>query len=345
MGAQLSASNTRETITYTAKCLRSDLDAMVDNLSDAVTAQTFHSWEVEASKTRLLQSASSSSTDAVIDAVHSGAFRTGLGRPANCPTFKVNAVSAGALRAFADSNFTANNITVVGSGVDHNSLVDVVKRNFGGVASSDSALSASEYHGGFESRVETASGTTSFALAFEGAAIGSADAAVSAVLQNVLVTPKSHKRASGTKSDTVSSAVAACDSSSVEAFNFNYTDSGLIGIVVTSSGGEAGAAITAAVAATQARLSGGFSDDDVNRAKKQAQAAVLNASTDERIAHYAQQLLVTKQPVSPENAAQQIDEVTTAQVKAFAAKVRASKATIATNGDCSTAPYADQLGL
>ena len=101
-----------------------------------------------------LSLADQSPEDAVIDAVHAGAFRSTLGRPVQCPAYKIGAITAEDVQAFTAANFTAGNMTVVGTGVDHDALVTQLEENLAGVSVDDTPATASTYHGGFESRVD-----------------------------------------------------------------------------------------------------------------------------------------------------------------------------------------------
>lgn len=47
--------------------------------------------------------------------------------------YRVGGITSDALSAFAADNFTGGNITVVGSGIDHATLVALANESFGGV--------------------------------------------------------------------------------------------------------------------------------------------------------------------------------------------------------------------
>jgi len=131
----------------------------------------------------------------------------------------------------------------------------------------------------------------------------------------------------------------------VETLNFNYNDSGLFGVYIESSGSTAGPAVTEAVGALKTALGGDFSDSDVTRAKNQLMVSVMDLSASERADFYASQVLATKQPLSPEAFADAVDSVTTAQVKAVAAKIGSSKPVVSSSGNVAYVPYASELGL
>ena len=138
-----------------ADFLRDDMSAMVDNLTDAVSGQMLNPWDLDAGKTRAALALSTQSPeDQVADAVHAGAFRHTLGRPIQCPAYKIAAITAEDLQSFTASNFTAGNMTVVGRGVDHDALVAQLEDNLSGLPVDDTPSASAKYYGGFESRLD-----------------------------------------------------------------------------------------------------------------------------------------------------------------------------------------------
>jgi predicted Zn-dependent peptidase len=85
-GVSLSCSGDHETVTYSAGFLRDDAATAVASLADSVTKQQFYPWEVKDTKAFIKKcGAEVASTDAVVDAIHEGAFRTGLGNVVSAP--------------------------------------------------------------------------------------------------------------------------------------------------------------------------------------------------------------------------------------------------------------------
>jgi len=342
-GSVLSAQSDREAISYTGKCLRSNVRSVMENLADTVTGQRFTSWEVAAAKARLAeQVASLPAKEIAMDALHQGAFRTGLGAPVAASPFKVAGFTPQHLADYASANFTAGNITVAGSGVDHAELVSVVGSCLGDLETVDTAPEPSVYVGGLESRVESASSGTGFAIGFEGAAAGTPEAAACDVLAKILVPTAVLKY--GTASGAVSANVtAASPSASAQGFNKSYTDAGIVGVYFESPSDVATAAITGGLEAVYNKLRGNIDESEFNVAKSQLAHELFSMSTDESVAFIAAQS--SKQPLTPAQYAEQISAVSFASVKAAAAKAIASKPTIAAAGDIDNAPFFDELKL
>eukprot|EP00038_Savillea_parva_P006829 m.166132 g.166132 ORF g.166132 m.166132 type:complete len:460 (+) comp12654_c0_seq1:46-1425(+) len=349
-GTSLDCTGDRETISYSADFLRDDAGTAVTMLSDAVLKQAFRPWDVKDIKSHLLSGGEDASmTDSVLDAVHSGAFRAGgLGNSVFADSYRLPAISADTLTNFAESLFTGNNITVVGSDVPHDQLVEMATEAFGDVACIDDTTPAAKYVGGFETRIGTGLGATAFALGFEGVGRGSPDVATAAVLEKLLFGTgfSSIPYGSGNGTNKVISALAtAAGDAHLESFNHTYDGTGLLGATIVVDGAASRAAVTGFTAAVKAVLAGGFTAEDVGRAKAQAAMDVLEMTSAERAAFYATHSLGGGQPVSPEAFAAAIQDVTADKVKALAAKVGASKPVTVATGFVDDVPYADELGL
>lgn len=322
LGAKLNCEAGREVITYSANFLRKDIENVVANLSDATTSQAFKSWEVGDVKKFITTGLPTKAV--VVDGLHAGAFRSTLGNSNTVSPYKLGDISPETLAAYTESFFTAGNMTVVGSGVDHAELVELVERNFSHVKTDDTPAVSAEYHGGFESRNSTGNGETAVAVGYEGVAAGSEDQTASLVLEAIV-----NAAAKGTG----------------ECINYNYTDTGLFGVYVEGNGDATSATVSTGVNALKAVVGGGFDDAAVGAAKNQVMMAVLDKSAAERADFYSGQALTTNAPLTPEAFADAVDAVTTADVKAVAKKIAASKPVVSSAGNVAYAPYASELGL
>lgn len=342
-GFQLSAAAGRETVTYTAKFLDSNVKTAVENVSDAAIGQLFDPWEVDEAKA--LVPTSQDPETAVIDALHTGAFRFTLGRSPNTPGHKVPVISPGDLQAFTAENFTGGNISVIGSGVDHDTLVDLVETSFAGVEAGDDIPSApATYYGGFESRVDAAADASYFGIAYEGAATGASNAAAVSVLSEILGADAALKWGTGSIANKLAAAVAGASAdATVSSFSNSYSDAGIVGVVITAPAEEAGAAVSAANAALKGVLGGDISPDDVSKAKNKIALSILDTTSADVLTGYANQLLTTKQLATPEELAASIQAVSVADVLEAAKTVGASTPTYAAYGNIGYTPYADEL--
>lgn len=332
-GVNLASCTCRECTSFVATFPTDAVEVATTNLLDSVTKPSYLSWEVNDVKKLVETSACSKTT--VINALHTGAFHTGLGNSSTCLPFKLGGISDTDLKDFHAKNFAAGNTTVVGTGVDHDDLVAAVSQAFEGMPQDGPSTSATKYYGGAETRTPTADSNVVFAVAFEGASAGSSDQTLAALLAKLVTGAPAVKY--GNK--TGSAALASLD---VETLNFNYNDSGLFGISVTSSGDAAASDISNAVAGLKSVLGGDFDDAAVQKAKAALKLSVLDMGKSSRADFYASQ---GHGAVTPESYADAIDAVTTASLKAFAKKVGGSKPVVAAAGDVASAPFASDLSL
>ena len=109
------------------------------------------------------------------------AYRQGLGNSLYTPKHMVGKHRPAMLAKFADRHLVIGNMTVIGSGVDHDSLVFQVKKMYvkdGAPVPTEKSV----YHGG-ENRIDEGG---HFAITTEGASLGSKDLLALGVLQKVI---------------------------------------------------------------------------------------------------------------------------------------------------------------
>ena len=171
----------------------------------------------------------------VMDSLYQAAFRTGLGNSLFAKDVNVDDLKRADLFDFASKNITLDNISVVGSGVDHaelSALVESFTKNFNSAKKSESTASKSAYYGG-EVRIDAgASATAHYCLAYPGVSLKSPDYPTSLVVKSLLDGVQRVKY--GSPSGHCS--LLANDScNSVTAFSKSHSDAGLIGIYITGT--------------------------------------------------------------------------------------------------------------
>ena len=132
-----------------------------------------------------ISSAASSAEVQLSEALHAAAFLDS--KPLGTPYMNAAAsgVSGDALKEFAATAFSAENMVLAGAGVDHKSFVAAAEASFGSAASGNALSAPSAYRGG-ELRIKTAGGESFIALGFEGGASGTDGAAAGLVLSQLL---------------------------------------------------------------------------------------------------------------------------------------------------------------
>ncbi|KAG0022484.1 ubiquinol-cytochrome c reductase core subunit 1, partial [Podila clonocystis] len=178
VGGVLSSNLGRETISFTAECLKEDVPYFVEVFGDLVAQTKFTDHE--------LHSVASESTPeiAVIDALHSAAFRNGLGNSVYAASY--SDISTEDLKKFASENFVANKVALVATGVSEAELKSLADSAFSHVAAGSAAKAeGAKYYGG-DVRVAHSSSVGHVAVAFQGAAAGTPDFYTAQVLRSLL---------------------------------------------------------------------------------------------------------------------------------------------------------------
>lgn len=140
LGAQFGTHTSREQLAYYAKCLKKDVPAVVNILSDVLQNPLFDEETLERERGVILSEMEASSNDletVCMDYLHATGFQgTPLGQSAFGTTGNVQTLPKAALHDFMSANFTAPRITLAASGgVDHASLVESAEANLSGLSS------------------------------------------------------------------------------------------------------------------------------------------------------------------------------------------------------------------
>lgn len=239
-------------------------------MTDVVSKQKFQQHEfVDVAHQTAAEAANARATAEVnaIEAAHNVAFRSGLGNSIFAkPTARIN---NDAVKAYAQELFTQGNVALVGTGIDHEILQNLAD-TYLNLPAGKLSLAGSKYFGG-ESRIASVANKAEYIVAFEGAAVDSAEYAALQVLRHALggeVNVK-HTAGSGILAQT---AAKFAEGTEIKAFNLGYSDAGLFGVQVSAANAETGAAVSAAVEQLKA-VAKGLSGEDFSRAVAQAKFA------------------------------------------------------------------------
>lgn len=257
-GAKVSASASREAITYTLSCTDNVVGDCVRELADAICNP------VGEDKNHYI-------TDAILaakvtakdhndcgdsqleDLLHDAAF--GAMSPLGAPVIDATAHKAkvGKLMAFRSRNFTAGNTIITGTGISHENLKALVDANFSGLKGPASPVNPSPFEGG-EAKVRAdLGGATHIGLAFP---VSSADAPAFAVLAQKL---------------------SASAAKGVVAFHNQFRDQGLFGIKVSADNVKDANALLQGAVESIKKVS--VSEGDVKRAALSESNLVSSAIT------------------------------------------------------------------
>ncbi|KAF9335721.1 ubiquinol-cytochrome c reductase core subunit 1 [Podila minutissima] len=150
VGGVLSSNLGRETISFTAECLKEDVPYFVEVFGDLVAQTKFAEHELHSVATEVAAEchlAESTPEIAVIDALHNAAFRNGLGNSVYAASY--SDISTEDLKKFASQNFVANKVALVATGVSEAELKSLADSAFSHVAAGSAAKAeGAKYYGG-----------------------------------------------------------------------------------------------------------------------------------------------------------------------------------------------------
>jgi len=281
----------------------------------------------------------------VMDHLHRVAFRQGLAQ-ALYPD--VSAIDIEHALKFAERCFIPADMTLLGYGVDHESLVEAAESTplvkFAGVGK-HASTNPTKYFGG--EHVDTSvspDGQVHYALAVSGSSLAD-DYFTALVLQQML--------GSNAQTDTsVKYGNSHCllgeisNDIDISTFNFNYTDAGLFGFYVKSeSGAKVGSAVKHALQSLKSVAEGQIKDikPAVAQAKLQLALQLESDSRSSKVQAIANQVSVSGKPLDTAYLLEKLDRVDAKTVSDFATKLIKSKKSVASIGDAYGVPSIDEL--
>ncbi|KAF9429268.1 ubiquinol-cytochrome c reductase core subunit 1, partial [Entomortierella beljakovae] len=290
VGGVLSSSLGRETVTFTAECLKEDVPYFVEVFGDLLTQTKFADHELHSVAQEVgseCSAAEASPEVTVIEALHNAAFRNGLGNPVYAASY--SDISTEDLRKFAAANFVGNKVSLVGTGVSESELKSLADSAFGNVASgSASSVEASKYYGG-DVRVAHSSPIGHVAVAFQGAASGTPDFYTAQVLRALLGGDRFVKWSTSGVSPLAAAASKLGKDTQISAFNFGYSDAGLFGVYAQADHKSIVEASQSAVASLKAAAKSDFKRALAQAKFETASRFETRASTAEILAAQAVQ--------------------------------------------------------
>ncbi|XP_041831818.1 cytochrome b-c1 complex subunit 2, mitochondrial isoform X1 [Melanotaenia boesemani] len=348
MGGSLNVTTSRETMVYTADCLRDDIDSLLEFLVNVTTAQEFRQWEVDELTSRVKIDkalAQQSPQIGVIEKLHEAAYKNALSNSLYCPDYMVGRISSEQLHSFVEENFTTARMALVGLGVKHSVLRQVGEGLLSVRSGAGAPVAKAVYRGG-ELRVQNNDDLVHSLVVTEGGVTGSAEANAFSVLQRILGAGPHVKRGSSLSSK-LSQGIAKATTQPFDAtaFSASYSDSGLFGVYTVSQTDSAREVIKAAMAQVRGVAEGSVSEAEITRAKNQMKAEYLMSieSSEGLLEEIGAQALTTAAYQAPDTVLQAIDTVTQDDVVKAAKKFVDGKKTMAASGHLANTPFVDEV--
>lgn len=354
IGATLTSNATREHVSYHVKSIRlPDGDKVQVEL--AIIAEslrfllnpTIHEFQVSQVKASVEADTTHASPLAVaLDQLHAESFRdAGLGNPLLCPSYALADVNPQKIHTHVKNNFfPGNRITVVGTGIEHTTLLAHVKPLFTDAKlegrffelaglkplPEETISQETSFTGGSNIRLPSHSNTT-VAVAFPGAGRNHADSAVFGVLKEAL--------GCGQWGNSIGSGISSPLNKLVKethpflqqasALNLSYADAGLFVLFSHAEVGNAGAVANALVQQALGAVSS-LTEDDIVRAKNTLKFKQIKSGLSDGLA-IAEHIATYGNTYA--SYFKKVDSVTLADVQRVAKTFSSVKPNVVSSGD------------
>ncbi len=170
VGGKLSALTTRDHMIYVLENTRNYTDKNVVYLSDTVMSPAFKPWEISDNLYRQktdLAFLKESPQLLLMESLHKTAFRGGLANSIYSPDFMLGKHTHEMLNKFVEQHFVSNRTAIVGTGIGHEELLELVEKRFS-MSRGDLGNSGESKFVGGEIRLDTGSDITYVAVGAEG---------------------------------------------------------------------------------------------------------------------------------------------------------------------------------
>ncbi|KAK3138221.1 hypothetical protein QOZ80_5AG0366000 [Eleusine coracana subsp. coracana] len=285
IGGNVTASASREQMSYTYDALKSYAPEMVEVLIDSVRNPAFLEWEVKEQLQKIkseIAGVSSNPQGLLLEALHSAGYSGALAKPLMASESAVNRLDVSILEKFVYENYTAPRMVLAASGVEHDELVSIVEPLLSDLPNVKRPEEPKSVYVGGDYRCQADSLNTHIALAFEvpGGWNQERSAMIVTVLQMLMGGGGSFSAGGPGKGMHSRLYLRILNKyehiESFSAFNSVYNNSGLFGIyAVTSPDFSSKAVDLAAGELLEIATPGKVSQEQLDRAKEATKAAIL----------------------------------------------------------------------
>ncbi|KAH6779048.1 Insulinase family protein [Perilla frutescens var. hirtella] len=348
IGGNVTASASREHMSYTYDALKTYVPQMVELLVDSVRNPAFLDWEVSEQLLKVSAEISEYSKNPhhlLLEAIHSTGYSGPYANALLASESAVSRLNSTILEEFVSEHYTAPRMVLVASGVDHAKLLEYAEPLLSDLPKAPKLVDPKPIYTGGDFRRQGDSGITHFALAFElpGGWIKDKDAMTLTVLQMLMGGGGSFSAGGPGKGMYSRLYLRVLNEypqiQSFSAFNSIYNHSGLFGIQATTGSDFAPQAIDIAVKELISVASPGEVNDlQLNRAKQSTKSAILMNLESRMVASedIGKQILTYGDRKPVEYFLKAVDEVTARDIANIAKKLLSSPLTMACYGDAMT---------
>ena len=342
VGGHLNAYTSRESTVYYARVLKEDVGLAVDILGDILKNATFDDDELTRERAVVLQEigqAHDTPDDLVFDRFQLTAFPDQpLGRPVLGDIDVVRSMPRQSIIDYMQDHYASDRMVLAAAGrIDHDELVALAEREFGGLKS-NGALSPepARYRGG-DSREQRDLEQLHMVMGFPGISYGDEDFYAASIMSTIF---------GGGMSSRLFQEIREKRGLvySIYCFSSYYADGGLFGIYAGTGAAESEELARVLCAEIQ-RLPGSVLDNEIVRARNQLKAGTLMSleSTGGRCEQLGQQTLIFGAPIPLEEQVRRIEAVDGAAVARVAQRIFSGPLSVATVGPSGQLPHFDEL--
>ncbi|MQL80448.1 hypothetical protein Taro_012909 [Colocasia esculenta] len=350
IGGNVTASASREQMSYSFDALKTFLPQMVEVLVDCVRNPVYLDWEVNEQLQKVkaeIAEISNNPQGLLLEAIHSAGYTGALANPLMATESSINRLSCTVLEEFVAENYTAPRLVLAASGVEHEDLVSYAEPLLSDLPKvAPPEVPKSAYVGG-DYRCQADSQKTHVALAFEvpGGWLKEKDAMTLTVLQMLMGGGGSFSAGGPGKGMYSRLYLRILNEfqqvQSFSAFNSIYNNSGIFGIHATTGSDFVSKAVDlAARELISVATPGQVSQLELDRAKQSTKSAVLMNLESRMVAaeDIGRQILTYGERKPIEHFLKAVNEVTLKDIAAISEKLISSPLTMASWGDVIHVP-------
>ncbi|KAL0308548.1 UNVERIFIED_CONTAM: Mitochondrial-processing peptidase subunit alpha [Sesamum radiatum] len=355
IGGNVTASVSREHITYTYDALKSYVPQMVELLIDCVRNPAFLDWEVSEQLHKVkaeISELSKNPQHLLLEAIHSTGYSGPYANALLASESALGSLNSTVLEEFVAENYTAPRMVLAASGVDHDKLLEYAEPLLSDLPKVSRPSEPKPIYTGGDFRRQGDAGMTHFALAFElpGGWIKEKISVTLTVLQMLMGGGGSFSAGGPGKGMYSRLYLRVLNEhpqiQAFSAFSSIYNHTGLFGIQATTGSDFAIHAIDIAVKELIAVATPGEVDQvQLNRAKQSTKSAILMNLESRMVASedIGKQILTYGERKPVEHFLKAVDEVTAQDLAKIAQKLLSSPLTMASYGDVLHLPSYDAV--
>ncbi|KAL2479938.1 putative mitochondrial-processing peptidase subunit alpha-1 [Abeliophyllum distichum] len=355
IGGNVTASVSREHMSYTYDALKTYVPQMVELLVDSVRNPAFLDWEVSEQLLKVSAEVSEYSKNpqhVLLEAIHSAGYSGPYANSLLASESAINRLNSTVLEEFVAEHYTASRMVLAASGVDHDELLKYAEPLLSDLPNVPHPAEPTPVYTGGDFRHQGDSGMTHFALAFElpGGWAKEKDAIILTVLQMLMGGGGSFSAGGPGKGMYSRLYLRVLNEhpqiQSFSAFTSIYNHTGLFGIQASTGSDFATNAIDIAVRELIAVATPGEVDQvQLDRAKQSTKSAILMNLESRVVASedIGKQILTYGERKPIEHFLKAVDEVTAKDISSTVQKLLSSPLTMASYGDVLYVPSYDAV--